>query len=221
MKFSERLKQLRIEANLTQEELGEKLYVTRQAISNYEQGRGLPSIDTLCKISTLFNVSLDELLQTTATKRFFKHAIMAISVLCVSLFLVALATSLFSDPLNTTFILLIYVIPVVTLILGIVFECFPPQKINGVIGYRTKLSMSNQTMWNLAQGTLGKCCTLVAIACIITCDLFLIVVMLINVQAVPRYSWILTIFHALSLIVPIIVTNKTLKKVQGSLQTNN
>ena len=41
MEFSEKLKTLRIEADLTQSELANKLFLTRQAISNYEQGRVL------------------------------------------------------------------------------------------------------------------------------------------------------------------------------------
>ena len=47
MEFSEKLKMLRTQANLTQNELADKLYISRQAVSNYEQGRGYPSINTL------------------------------------------------------------------------------------------------------------------------------------------------------------------------------
>lgn len=39
MEFSEKLKTMRTEANLTQNELAEKLIISRQAISNYELGR--------------------------------------------------------------------------------------------------------------------------------------------------------------------------------------
>ena len=53
MEFSEKLKTLRIEADLTQSELADKLFLTRQAISNYEQGRCYPSIDTLVEMCKL------------------------------------------------------------------------------------------------------------------------------------------------------------------------
>lgn len=63
MNFEEKLKMLRKESNLTQEELAEKLCVSRQAITKWENGDGLPDIDNLKEISKLFNVSIDELVK--------------------------------------------------------------------------------------------------------------------------------------------------------------
>lgn len=62
MEFSEKLIQLRKSKNMTQEELAEELYVSRAAVSKWEQGRGLPSIDSLKAIATLFGVTVDALL---------------------------------------------------------------------------------------------------------------------------------------------------------------
>lgn len=62
MEFSEKLQQLRKSRNLTQEELAEKLYVSRTAVSKWESGRGYPSIDSLKEISRFFSVTIDELL---------------------------------------------------------------------------------------------------------------------------------------------------------------
>lgn len=62
MEFNEKLQQLRKQQNLTQEELAEKLYVSRAAVSKWESGRGYPSIDSLRSISLLFSVSIDDLL---------------------------------------------------------------------------------------------------------------------------------------------------------------
>ena len=62
MDFSEKLTQLRKSKNMTQEELAEKLFVSRAAVSKWESGRGLPNIDSLRAISTLFDVTVDELL---------------------------------------------------------------------------------------------------------------------------------------------------------------
>lgn len=62
MEFCDKLQQLRKQSNLTQEELAERLYVSRTAISKWESGRGYPSIDSLKAISKLFSVSIDDLL---------------------------------------------------------------------------------------------------------------------------------------------------------------
>jgi len=62
MKLSEKLKDLRVSKNLTQEQLAEKLYVTRAAISKWEQDNGYPSIDSLKNIASFFSVSIDDLL---------------------------------------------------------------------------------------------------------------------------------------------------------------
>lgn len=62
MEFNEKLQKLRTSQNLTQEELAEKLYVSRAAISKWESGRGYPSIDSLKMISKYFHVTIDELI---------------------------------------------------------------------------------------------------------------------------------------------------------------
>ena len=63
MAFSEKLKALRLEHKLTQDELGEKLYLCRESISSYEIGRNEPTIETIIAVSDLFNVTADELLK--------------------------------------------------------------------------------------------------------------------------------------------------------------
>ena len=62
MTFGEIIKKLRTDQGLTQDELAEKIYVTRTAISKWESGRGFPNIESLKAISKYFSVSLDELL---------------------------------------------------------------------------------------------------------------------------------------------------------------
>ena len=54
--------ELRKSKSLTQEELAEALFVSRTAISKWEQGRGYPSIDSLKEISRFFSVSIDDLI---------------------------------------------------------------------------------------------------------------------------------------------------------------
>ena len=57
-----KIKELRLKNKMTQKDLGEKLYVTSQAVSRWESGEVEPSIATIIEISKIFNVTTDELL---------------------------------------------------------------------------------------------------------------------------------------------------------------
>lgn len=63
MLLNEKLKKLRKMNNLTQEGLAEKLNVSRQAITKWESGEGIPDIENLRQISEFFNVTIDELIK--------------------------------------------------------------------------------------------------------------------------------------------------------------
>lgn len=52
----------RKQLNMTQDDLANHLYVTRQLVSKWENGTGIPSIDVLIELSKLFSLSIDELL---------------------------------------------------------------------------------------------------------------------------------------------------------------
>lgn len=62
MEFNEKLQKLRTGAGLTQEQLAEKLYVSRTAVSKWESGRGYPGIDSLKAIAKYFHVTIDDLI---------------------------------------------------------------------------------------------------------------------------------------------------------------
>lgn len=62
MEFGEQIKSLRIKNNLTQEQFGNRLNVTRQAVSNWENDRNLPDLEMLILIASVFHLSLDELI---------------------------------------------------------------------------------------------------------------------------------------------------------------
>lgn len=66
MEFNEKLQELRKQKGMTQEELAEKLYVSRTAVSKWESGRGYPNLESLKAISQFFHVSLDDLLSSNA-----------------------------------------------------------------------------------------------------------------------------------------------------------
>lgn len=61
-KFNERLKELRIEKNLSQSQLAKRINVDFRTISNWENGVNQPNIDTLTAIAKCLDVSTDYLL---------------------------------------------------------------------------------------------------------------------------------------------------------------
>ncbi len=63
MNFSQKLYSLRKSKDLSQDELAEKLGVSRQAVSRWEMGTAEPSAQNLIELSNLFGVSIDELLK--------------------------------------------------------------------------------------------------------------------------------------------------------------
>ena len=63
MELSAQIKKYRTDMNLSQEELAEKIYVTRQTISNWENDKSYPDIHSLLLLSSLFHVSLDQLIK--------------------------------------------------------------------------------------------------------------------------------------------------------------
>ena len=98
MTFGEKLRKLRTDRGLTQEELAEKIYVTRTAISKWESDRGYPSIDSLKAISKFFSVSIDDLLSPDEVltiaeqdnkqkETCFKDLVYALLDLCISMLL--------------------------------------------------------------------------------------------------------------------------------------
>lgn len=64
MTFSEKLKLVRKESNMTQEEVAQRLGVTRATYSRYELGQREPNVEMLKNISNVFNVSVDFLVNT-------------------------------------------------------------------------------------------------------------------------------------------------------------
>ncbi len=63
MKLSGQIKKHRDELGLSQEELAEKIFVTRQSVSNWENGKTYPDLQSLLRLSDLFGLSLDELIK--------------------------------------------------------------------------------------------------------------------------------------------------------------
>mgnify|MGYP002099700796 FL=1 len=63
MEFGKQIKKLRQEAQLSQEELAERIYVSRQTISNWENDKSYPDVNSLVLLSETFQISLDNLIK--------------------------------------------------------------------------------------------------------------------------------------------------------------
>ena len=59
--IGDRLKLLHTAAGLTQDEVAEKLSMTRQAISSYETGRTQPDLDTIIKMAEIYDTELENI----------------------------------------------------------------------------------------------------------------------------------------------------------------
>ena len=68
MEFNNRLYELRKQKGFSQEELANRLNVSRQTVSKWELGETLPDIENLKKMAILFNFSIDEVLGLVAEK---------------------------------------------------------------------------------------------------------------------------------------------------------
>lgn len=64
--LSEKIKTLRKQARMSQEQLAEKLGVSRQAVTKWETATGVPELENLRAISALFRITIDELLENRA-----------------------------------------------------------------------------------------------------------------------------------------------------------
>jgi transcriptional regulator with XRE-family HTH domain len=103
MEIGKKLKDTRLKCNMTQEQVSEKLYVSRQTISNWENEKSYPDIISIIKLSDLYSISLDELLKgdekmiehledSTNTVESNKKLLLAITInifLLLALFLIA------------------------------------------------------------------------------------------------------------------------------------
>ena len=63
MEIGLKLKQTRVKSGFTQEQIAEKLMISRQTVSNWENEKSLPDVVSVMKMSDLYQISLDELLK--------------------------------------------------------------------------------------------------------------------------------------------------------------
>ena len=70
---SNSIKKLREEKGMTQDDLAEKLNVTRQAVSNWENGKTQPDIETLTRLAEIFDVSVERIIYGKESKERVIH----------------------------------------------------------------------------------------------------------------------------------------------------
>ena len=69
MNLNQKITQLRNDNNWSQEELAEKLNVSRQSVSKWESGQSKPDLDKIVVLSNIFDVSTDYLLKDIMKKK--------------------------------------------------------------------------------------------------------------------------------------------------------
>jgi transcriptional regulator with XRE-family HTH domain len=98
MKLSERIKQFRKENNLTQDSLAKMLFVSKQAVSKWENDRGMPDVSLYPELAKILNVTVDELMgidkkvETTQNIKEKKIHKKVIYILILIVFLISLLT---------------------------------------------------------------------------------------------------------------------------------
>lgn len=97
MKIGKRILELRKKQNITQEQLAEKLNVTRQTISNWELGETSPNSEQLIELADIFEVSIDELLGHKTKYKNNDNKILYIIILILVISLIILLTLLFNS----------------------------------------------------------------------------------------------------------------------------
>jgi len=68
MEISKQIKKYRLEMEVSQEELAERIFVSRQTVSNWENEKNYPDLKSLLLLSSLFGVSLDILVKGELSK---------------------------------------------------------------------------------------------------------------------------------------------------------
>lgn len=122
MEIGKKLKDARAKSGLTQEQVAEKLLVSRQTISNWENERSYPDIVSVIRLSDLYSVSLDQLLkgdtkmmehleESTDIVKSNRHLISAIVLNIVVLLALILLTAAF--PTNVYVVVCLFSLSVI------------------------------------------------------------------------------------------------------------
>lgn len=141
MRFEEKLSKLRKQNALSQEELAEKLNVSRQTISKWELGQTMPDSGKIQELASLFNVSVDELLNETTDLNQIPNKTSGKS----------------ENKTMNTIIIIILVIGLVSAIAYIGFWIFIGNTAKNIVGSTANSIVgNNQEGLNIARGVIGQ-----------------------------------------------------------------
>lgn len=106
MTVHENLRNLRLAANMTQEQAAEQIGITRQGLSSYETGRTFPDIETLKRLAELYDTDLESLIYGKAQEAKLYHAIKIVAIaLYISIAALTLIGSAFLWTCNRFFVI--------------------------------------------------------------------------------------------------------------------
>ena len=143
MELKDRLKELRANANLTQEDLANQIFVSRTLVSKWESGDRYPSKDNLARLAVLFQIPQDELIGGQKEKdKYNKYNIISIAYssvcgvmalgLIVMMIIAVVERLTINDGWTGIGGFMISIVFVLPLILGLVlFEAITLKKKNG------------------------------------------------------------------------------------------
>ncbi|AWN18555.1 helix-turn-helix domain-containing protein [Streptococcus sobrinus] len=121
MEIGKRLKQARINAGLTQEEVSKKLFITRQTVSRWEQEKNLPNIYVLKDLSQLYKVEVAYFLLDTSQVKKQINFYALFGVICFNVFFVSFAYLVMSVFLFMSWFMSIFFVflPLITALLDL------------------------------------------------------------------------------------------------------
>lgn len=91
------IKEIRIKNNLTQKEFADKLGVTFQAVSKWENGKNIPDISLLKELSKMFNVNIDEILEGEKKNKKSNNLLYIVGGFVFLVIIIILITVLFNN----------------------------------------------------------------------------------------------------------------------------
>ncbi len=100
LSFSEKIRKRRKEMNLTQTELAKILFVTKQAVSKWENGKGYPDTITLTKLANVLDISLDNLLTNKRNTKKYIYVFWIVFMSGLLLIILFLSHTLYTNHLN-------------------------------------------------------------------------------------------------------------------------
>lgn len=148
MELNKQIKKYRTMMNLSQEDLAERVYVTRQTISNWETGKSYPDIHSLLLLSSLFNVSLDtlikgdlEMMREKVNEKEIREFNFYGSIFSVLLIGTVLSTAPLVYFLGTNGLIVVFILFAITMVFAFKVEGY--KKRNDIQTYKEILAFTN------------------------------------------------------------------------------